>query len=56
LVNSADDSVNLFLAEGNSVKLFAADLQDRMYLSGTMFSLTATFADGSTAGTSVAIP
>ena len=41
--------------EGNSFKIFAADFQNAMFVNGTVFTFTATFADGSTANANVTI-
>lgn len=49
LINAANDSVSFGVKNGGSFKVFAADFQSRMYLAGTVFTLTATFSDGSTA-------
>jgi hypothetical protein len=49
LLNGANDAVNFSLAEGNSIKVFAADFQNIMFVNGTAFTLTVNFADGSTA-------
>lgn len=56
LLNSVNDTVNLALTAGSTVKVFAADFQNSMYLPGTTFTLTATFSDGATASASVTIP
>lgn len=56
LINNGDDTVSFALSDGASFKVFAADFQDRMYLSGTVFTLAAVFADGSTATQNVVIP
>jgi hypothetical protein len=47
LNNPANDSVNFAVTAGSSFNLFAADYQNRMYVNGTVFTLAATFADGS---------
>ena len=56
LLNGSDDSVNFLLTQGGNFKIFAADLQSRMFAGGTSFSLTATFSDGNTATANVTIP
>jgi hypothetical protein len=56
LLNAGNDSVNSSLPDGSSLKIFAADFQNRMFLTGTPFTLTATFADGSTATANATIP
>lgn len=56
LLNNGDDAVSFPLSDGASFKVFAADFQERMYFSGTVFTLAATFADGSTATQNVVIP
>jgi hypothetical protein len=54
--NSANASVNFALSEGDSFNLFASDGTGSTYFPpGSTFSLTATFADGSTATASVTI-
>jgi hypothetical protein len=55
LLNGSDDSVNFTLNEGSSFKVFTADFQNRMFLSGTAFTLNVNFADGSTATGNVTI-
>jgi len=56
LLNAANDSVNFSITEGSSFKIFAADYQNLMFVNGTVFTVAATFADGSTASTNVTIP
>jgi uncharacterized protein (DUF2345 family) len=56
LLNAANDSVNFAVTEGSSFKIFASDYQNRMFLTGTIFTLTATFAGGSTATANATIP
>jgi hypothetical protein len=55
LFNLSTDAVNFALSEGATFKIFAADWQDLMYVSGVVFTLTVTFADGSTAIASTAV-
>jgi YD repeat-containing protein len=57
LYQSGSDSVNVSLAAGGSVRLFAGDLTPptTLYSVGTTFTLTVTFADGSTATASTAV-
>jgi len=56
LLNATDDSVNLALTEGGSFKVFAADYLSQMFVSGSGFTLTANFSDGSIASANVTIP
>jgi len=53
LYNASDGSVNFGVTEGSSFKIFVSDFQNRMFLSGTPFTLTVNFADGSTATASI---
>jgi len=55
LNNTANDSVNFAVAEGSSFKIFAADYLGQMFVVGSGFTLSANFADGSTAAASVTI-
>ena len=54
LLNTSSDSVNFPLAAGGSAVLFAADTAG-LFAPGSAFTLTATFADGSTASASTTI-
>ena len=54
LLNAADGTVSLTLPEGSGAILFAADLFD-LFVPGSVFTLTATFADGTTASASTTI-
>jgi len=54
LLNTADGAVSLTLPEGSGAMLFAADLGD-LFVLGSDFTLTATFADGTTASASTTI-
>ena len=56
LYNGVNDTVHFPMSEGGSFKIFAADLQNRMFTSGSAFVLTASFADGTTAAARVIIP
>ena len=49
LLNAANDAVNFALTAGSSFNIFAADFQNAMFVNGTAFTLTATFADVSSA-------
>src|ERR1043166_6539122 len=55
LLNSSNDSVNISLSEGSSLKIFAADFQNAMFVNGTSFTLTASFADGTSANANLTI-
>jgi len=54
LLNTADGAVSLTLPEGSGAMLFAADLVD-LFVLGSAFTLTATFADGTTTSASTTI-
>jgi hypothetical protein len=56
LVNGSNDAVNLPVVAGGNFNVFAADYQNAMYLVGRVFTLTATFSDGSTAAGNATIP
>ena len=56
LFNAANGTVNFPLTAGSSFNIFASDFQGAMFVSGSSFTLTASFADGSTATTNVSIP
>jgi subtilisin family serine protease len=56
LLNGADDGVNFALTEGSSFKIFAADYLGQMFVSGSGFTVTANFSDGSIAAANVTIP
>ena len=55
LFNAANGTVNFPLTAGSSFKLFASDYLGQMYTSGSTFTLTVSFADGSTATANVSI-
>ena len=55
LVNSGSPAVNVAVTEGGSFHLYAADTSSPLF-AGASFTLTAQFADGSSATTSVVIP
>jgi hypothetical protein len=55
LLNGVNDAVNSPLNEGSSFKIFAADYQNLMFVNGAVFTLTANFADGTTATASTTI-
>ena len=48
LLNAADDTVNFLVSDATTFKIFAADLQNRMFTPGSAFVLTVSFADGTT--------
>ena len=54
LLNTADGAVSFTLPEGSGALLFAADVID-LFVPGSVFTLTATFADGTTASASTTI-
>ena len=54
-MNAGNDSVNLVIAQQSQIKIFAADFEDRMFVSGGVFTVTATFADGSAAAATASI-
>ena len=49
LFNAANGTVNFPLTAGSSFNIFASDFQGAMFVAGSSFTLTASFADGSTA-------
>ena len=53
--NASNGSVNYLLTDGGSFKVIIPDYLNQLFLSGTVFTLTATFADGSTATASTTI-
>jgi hypothetical protein len=55
LLNAPNDSVNFAVTDGGSFRIFASDFQNIEYVNGTMFTLTANFAVGSTAQASTVI-
>ena len=56
LFNAANGTVNFPLTAGSSFNIFASDFQGAMFVAGSSFTLTASFADGSTATANVGIP
>ena len=56
LFNAANGTVNFPLTAGSSFNIFASNFQGAMFVSGSSFTVTASFADGSTATANVAIP
>ena len=56
LLNTANDAVSSSFAEGSTLKIFAGDYENSMFLKGVSFTLTADFADGTTATVSTTIP
>jgi hypothetical protein len=55
LLNTSSDSVNFTLDPGDSAVLFASDTGGGLFASGSAFTLTATFSDGSTASASTTV-
>jgi hypothetical protein len=49
LLNGSDDSVSFTVNNGDSFKIFGADFNNTEFVAGRVFTLTATFSDGSTA-------
>jgi subtilisin family serine protease len=56
LVNAANGTVNYAVANGGVFFVFASDLSPTPYSSGAGFTLTATFADGTSAAATVTLP
>ena len=56
LFNAANGTVNFPLTAGSSFNIFASNFQGAMFVAGSSFTVTASFADGSTATANVAIP
>jgi hypothetical protein len=54
LVNGGNDTVNFPIADGGEFKIFGADYENRMFLTGTVFTLTVSFSDGSTSVANIA--
>ncbi|HEY3068172.1 MAG TPA: S8 family serine peptidase [Methylomirabilota bacterium] len=55
LNNPSTMEVNVPVADGGSFAVFAADFQNALFLPATTLTLTATFADGSTASASTTV-
>ena len=55
LLNGSDDSVSFGVNNGNGFKIFASDLSATEFQNGTVFTLTATFLDGSSAAANFTI-
>jgi hypothetical protein len=55
LYNSSDTRVNFAVSDGGSFNIFASDQNDALYGPGSIFTLKATFTDGSTTTTSVSV-
>lgn len=55
LLNTSNDAVAFPVSDGSSFVIFAADSQNVMFLSGTVFTLAITFSDGSTASANTTI-
>ena len=55
LFNAANGSVNFPLTAGRAFKIFASDFQGQLFVPGSSFTLTVSFADGSTATANVSI-
>ncbi|HJT21497.1 MAG TPA: calcium-binding protein, partial [Nitrospira sp.] len=49
LLQQSSDSIQAVVGDGGSVTLFASDYQSQEFLAGRNFTVTATFADGTTA-------
>jgi hypothetical protein len=49
LLNQSNDSVSFGVNNGDTFKLFGADFKAVEFVSGTVFTLTVTFSDNSTA-------
>ncbi|HEY3068171.1 MAG TPA: SBBP repeat-containing protein [Methylomirabilota bacterium] len=56
LNNPSTMAVNAPVADGGSFVVFAADFQNALFVPGTTLTLTATFADGSTASANATVP
>jgi subtilisin family serine protease len=56
LVNAANGTVSLSVADGGSFFVFASDLSPTPFSSGAGFTLTANFADGTSAAANVTLP
>ena len=55
LFNAANGTVNFPLTAGSSFNIFASNFQGAMFVAGSSFTLTASFADGSTATATASI-
>jgi hypothetical protein len=55
LLNTSDGAVSVTLPEGGGAVRFASDLLD-LFVPGSVFTLTANFADGTIASASVTVP
>ena len=55
LFNAANGTVNFPLTAGSSFNIFASDFEGAMFVAGSSFTLTASFADGSTATATASI-
>jgi hypothetical protein len=56
LVNAGNGTVSLPVADGGAFFVFAADLSPTPFSSGAGFTLTANFADGTSATTTITLP
>jgi hypothetical protein len=56
LLNAANGTVNFPLTAGSSFNIFASNFEGGMFVTGSSFTLTVSFADGSTATANVGIP
>jgi subtilisin family serine protease len=56
LLNTANGTVNFGVADGSAFYVFASDNNPSPFVSGQSFSLTASFADGSTVTVTTTIP
>ena len=55
LFNAANGTVNFPLTAGSSFNIFASNYQEAMFVAGSSFTLTVSFADGSTATATASI-
>src|SRR5882672_7547 len=56
LLNGANGTVSFPVADGGTFFLFASDLSPSPFTTGTSFTLTANFADGTSASANVSLP
>jgi subtilisin family serine protease len=56
LLNAGNGTVSIAVAETGSVIVFASDFSPSPYTSGTSFTLTANFADGTSASATTSLP
>ncbi len=55
LLNSANGAVSFAVTDGGSFILFASDINNTLFTAGTAFTLTASFADGSSSTASLTV-